>query len=90
MGLRGYTSIMLSDTTFSGFAGYWFLAIDTGVVFVCDSFTLLETELSFRDPRVWKRLGMQYGDNMAPLKPSRMRRWWPSTTLATPTSSSNH
>jgi hypothetical protein len=69
MGLRGCASIMLCDATFSGYAGYWFLAIDTGVLFVCDSFTLLETELPFRDPRVWKSLGMQYGDNMAHLKP---------------------
>jgi hypothetical protein len=69
MGLRGCASIMLCDATFSSYAGYWSLAIDTGVLFVCDSFTVLETELPFRDPRVWKSLGMQYGDNMAPLKP---------------------
>jgi hypothetical protein len=89
MGLRRCASIMLCDATFSGYAGYWFLAIDTGVLFVCDSFTLLETELPFRDPRVWKSLGMQYNDNMAPSSLFSMCSWWPSIFPATPTSSSS-
>jgi hypothetical protein len=48
---------------------YWFLTIDTGVLFVCNSFTLQETELPFRNPRVWKSLEMVYGDKIASFKP---------------------
>ena len=39
MGLRSIASILLCEAVFSGFAGYWFLAIETGTLFVCDAFT---------------------------------------------------
>jgi hypothetical protein len=61
---------MLCEASFSGYAGSWFLAIDTGVLFVCDSFTLLETEIPFRDPGVWKSLGMVFGDTLAVFEPT--------------------
>jgi hypothetical protein len=67
MGLRGCAAILLSEAIFSGYAGYWFLSIGTAVLFVCDSFTMIETEMTFRDPRVWESFGMTltFGDRDA-------------------------
>jgi hypothetical protein len=52
MGLRGCAAILLSEAIFSGYAGYWFLSIGTTVLFVCDSFTMIETEMPPRSARV--------------------------------------
>jgi hypothetical protein len=65
MGLRSCAAILLSEAIFSGYAGYWFLFIGTAVLIVCDSFTMIETEMPFRDPRVWESLGMTFGDRDA-------------------------
>jgi hypothetical protein len=65
MGLRGSAAILLCEAIFSGYAGYWFLSIGTAVLFVCDLFTMIETELPFRNPRVWESFGMTFGDRDA-------------------------
>jgi hypothetical protein len=65
MGLRGCAAILLSEAIFSGYAGYWFLSIGTAVLFVCDPFTMIETEMPLRDPRVWESFGMTFGDRDA-------------------------
>jgi hypothetical protein len=65
MGLRGCAAILLSEAIFSGCAGYWSLSIGTAVLFVFDSFTMIETEMPFRDPRVWESFGMTFGDRDA-------------------------
>jgi hypothetical protein len=65
MGLRGCAAIPLSEAICSGYAGYWFLSIGTAVLFVCDSFTMIETKMPFRDLRVWECLGITFGDRDA-------------------------
>jgi hypothetical protein len=65
MGLRGCAAILLSEAIFSGYAGYWFLSIGTAVLFVCDSFTMIGTEMPFRDPCVWESFGLTFGDRDA-------------------------
>jgi hypothetical protein len=65
MGLRGCAAILLSEVIFNGYASYWFLSIGTAVLLVCNSFTMIETEMPFRDPRVWESFGMTFGDHDA-------------------------
>jgi len=78
MGLRSIASILLCEAVFSGFAGYWFLAIETGTLFVCDAFTVIETEMPFCNPRVWAGLGMTFGDRNATFKPQLVAKYHPS------------
>jgi hypothetical protein len=75
MGLRGCAAILLSEAIFSGYAGYWILSIGTAVLFVCDSFTMIETDMPFRDPRVWESV----------TQASACKSWLSTGAVASPT-----
>jgi hypothetical protein len=68
MSLRGTAAILCCEAAFDGYAGYWFLSIEKAVLFVCDSFTVVETEMPLRDPRVWESFGIVHGDSEATFK----------------------
>jgi hypothetical protein len=65
MGLRATAAILCCEASFDGYAGYWFLSIEKAVLFVCDAFTVVETEMPFRDLRVWESYGIVHGDRDA-------------------------
>ena len=65
MDLRVCAAILLCEAAFSGYAGYWFLFIESAVLFVCDSFAVIEMEMPFRDPRVWECFEMPFNDRNA-------------------------
>ena len=84
MGVRGIAAILLCSAEFGGFKGYWFLSIEKGVLFLCSSFTLVETELPWRDPRVWAALGIPYGDREATFKVQSFAHLQPGYTNGLP------